>query len=97
MDWTRMFERSYNGNEFGLVFVEVKTWLLRVQFFCDKSALSLVEGITWLREFVRTNTGRSLPTQALRRLRHFADCFRAWSRPQHRRHRGVRQQDRAAF
>ena len=55
MDWTRMFESSHDGNKFGLVFVEAKTWLLRVRFFRDKSALSLVEGIAWLREFVRTN------------------------------------------
>ena len=32
-----------------------------MRFFRDKSALSLVEGITWLREFVRTNcSGRSV-------------------------------------
>ena len=55
MDWTRMFESSHDGNKFGLVFVEAKTWLLRVRFFRDKSALSLVEGIAWLREFVRSN------------------------------------------
>ena len=39
MDWTRMFECSHDGNKFGLVFVEAKTWLLRVRFFRDKSAL----------------------------------------------------------
>ena len=60
MDWTRMFECSHDGNKFGLVFVEAKTWLLRVRFFRDKSALSLVEGTTWLREFVRIDLDRSV-------------------------------------
>ena len=60
MDWTRIFECSHDGNKFGLVFVEAITWLLRVRFFRDKSALSLVEGITWLREFVRVSLRRSV-------------------------------------
>ena len=60
MDWTRMFECSHDRNKFGLVFAEAKTWLLRVRFFRDKSALSLVEGITWLLESVRTRLRRSV-------------------------------------
>ena len=32
MDWTRMFERSLDDNHFGLVFVEQRTWLLRIRF-----------------------------------------------------------------
>ena len=60
MDRTHMFECSHDGNKFGLVFVEAKTWLLRVRFFREKSALSPVEGITWLREFVRTKLRRSV-------------------------------------
>ena len=60
MDWTRVVECSHDGSKFGLVFVKAKTWLLRVRFFRDKSALSLVVGITWLREFVRINLDRSV-------------------------------------
>ena len=70
MDWTRMFECSHDGKRFGLVFVEAETWLLRVRFFRDKSALSLVEGISWLREFVRKNLDRSV-----RELHGRAVCF----------------------
>ena len=53
MDWTRMFEYSPDGSSFGLVFVEVNTWLLRKCSFPDKYARSLVEVIEWLRTFVR--------------------------------------------
>ena len=60
MDWTRMSECSHDGSKFGLVFVEAKTWLVRVRFLRDKPALSLVEFITWLREFVRKSLDRSV-------------------------------------
>ena len=56
IDWARMFESSHDGNKFGLVFVEAKTWLLRIRIFPDKSTISLVEGIAWLRNFVRMTT-----------------------------------------
>ena len=60
MDWTRMFESSHGGKKFGLVFVETGTWLLRMRLFPDKSAISPVEGITWLRNFVRLTTQNNL-------------------------------------
>ena len=48
MDWTRMSERSLDGNHFGLVFVELRTWLLRIRLFSNKPSCRLVEGILWL-------------------------------------------------
>ena len=56
MDWARYFDTSPGKNNYGLVFVESKTWLLRVRFFPEKSAARLVEGFEWLRNFVRRTT-----------------------------------------
>ena len=44
MDWTCMFERSLDGNYFGLMFVELRTWLLRIRFTPNKSSGPLVQG-----------------------------------------------------
>ena len=60
MDFTRNFDTSLGKNNYGLVFVESKTWLLRVRFFQEKSATRLVEGLEWLRAFVRRTTCRDL-------------------------------------
>ena len=56
MDWTRNSDTSLGKNNYGLVFVESETWLLRVRFFPKKSAARLVEGLEWLRNFVRRTT-----------------------------------------
>ena len=61
MDWTRKFDTSLGKNKYGLVFVESKTWLLRVRFFPEKPATRLVEGLDWLRVFVRRTTRHDLP------------------------------------
>ena len=58
--WTRNFDSSPGRNKNGLVIVESKTWLLRVRFFPEKSATRLVEGLDWLRAFVRLTTCRDL-------------------------------------
>ena len=43
MDRTRMFERRLDGNHFRLVFVELRTWLVRIRFFPCRSSRRLVE------------------------------------------------------
>ena len=45
MDRTRNFETGLGKNNYGLVFVESKTWPLRVRYFPEKSATRLVEGL----------------------------------------------------
>ena len=45
MDWTRNFAEGRGKNKYGPVFVESKTWLLRVRLFPEKSAERLVEGL----------------------------------------------------
>ena len=61
LDWTGIFERSLDGENFGMVFVELHTWLMRIRFFSSKSSRRLVEGIGWLRRFVRRTTMPDLP------------------------------------
>ena len=61
MDLTRKFDTGIGRNKYGLVFVESKTWLLRVRFFPEKPATRLVEGLDWLRVFVRRTTRHDLP------------------------------------
>ena len=60
MDWTRNFDTGLSKNKCSLVFVKAKTWLLRVRFFPEKSATRLIEGLDWLRAFVRCTTCRDL-------------------------------------
>ena len=60
IDWTRNFDTSLGKNKYCLVFVESKTWLLRVRLFPEKSAERLVEGLDWIRAFVRRTTRRDL-------------------------------------
>ena len=60
MDWTRKFDGSLSKIKCGPVFVESKTWLLRVRFFPEKPAERLVEGFEWLRNFVRRTTRHDL-------------------------------------
>ena len=60
MDWTRKFDGSLSKNKYGLVFVESRAWLLRVRFFPEMLAGRLVEGLEWLRTFVRRTTRHDL-------------------------------------
>ena len=60
MDWTRKFDESHSKYKCGLVFVESKNCLLRVRFFQEKLTERLVEGLEWLRNFVRRTTRRDL-------------------------------------
>ena len=53
MAWTRVSERRLDGSHFGLVFVELRTRLLRIRFSPNKSSRRLVEGGEWLQNFVR--------------------------------------------
>ena len=61
MDLTRMFERILDGNHFGLVFVELRKWLLLIRIFPNKSSRRLVEGTECPRRFVR----RTMPSDLL--------------------------------
>ena len=56
-----MVERSLDGNHFGLVLVELRTWPLRIRFFPNKSSRRLVEGFEWLQKFCRRTTTSDLP------------------------------------
>ena len=74
MDWTRKLYESTNRYKCGLVFVESKTWLLRARFSQEKSAERLVEGIGWLRNFVRRATRND-------RLEVHGDSETSWTKP----------------
>ena len=59
MEWTRNFDTGLGRDSYGLVFVESKTWLLRVRFF-PRIRTRLIEGLEWLRTFVRRTTSHDL-------------------------------------
>ena len=60
MDSTRKFDEFPSNNKYGFVFAESKTWLLRVRFFQEKLAGLLIQGIEWLRNFVRRTSRHDL-------------------------------------
>ena len=60
MDCTRKFYEGPGKIKYGPVFVESKTWLLRVRFFQENSAERPVEGLKWLRSFVCRATRQDL-------------------------------------
>ena len=73
-----MFERGLDGSHSRLVFVEPRTWLLRIRFFPNKSLCRLIEGVEWLRNFVR----RTAPTGLLEL---YGDSDMSWAVPRRAR------------